>query len=167
MESAGDHKMNDEPKITVDADGDALADAAEVTDLASFDVCERRIRGAKQEGAGDADAFERLGENTRLKSCDVSGDVGEFRHEYQCAACVDRGATRFSAHKSEKNGVVDETGGTDPGGDRKESARNCAFDRAQGGGIDEIDVVDADAGDGGDDLAGGVDENAGISLAAG
>jgi hypothetical protein len=36
VETAGDHQVEDEPDVVVHADGDALADAAELADFVAF-----------------------------------------------------------------------------------------------------------------------------------
>ena len=54
-------------RSAVDADGDALADAAEGADGFAFDGGERRVDGAEQEDAGEADALERLAEDAGLE----------------------------------------------------------------------------------------------------
>ena len=80
VKAAGDHEMNHEPEITVDTDGDALADAAEGTDGFSLDRGNRRIDGAEDKDAGKAHVFECCAKDARLEGGDVGGDVGEFRH---------------------------------------------------------------------------------------
>ena len=80
MEAAGDHEVEDEPEVALDADGDALADSAEGCDGAAFSGGEWRIDGAEEEDGGETNRKERLAEDARLKCVDVGGDVGEFRH---------------------------------------------------------------------------------------
>ena len=80
METAGDHQVQNEPEVAFDADGDALADAAECLDGAAFDACERRVDSAQQKDAGHANALKRLAEDARFERGDVGGDVGQLRH---------------------------------------------------------------------------------------
>ena len=54
MKAAGDHQVEHEPEIVVEADGDAFADAAQAGHFAALDGAERRIDSAQQERAGDA-----------------------------------------------------------------------------------------------------------------
>jgi hypothetical protein len=92
VETAGDHEMENQPEVAFDADGDALADAAEGEDGLAFDAGKGRIDGAEEEDGAQAYAVEGLRKNKGLESGDVGGDVGEFRHEYQSAARAGGGA---------------------------------------------------------------------------
>ena len=95
MQTAGDHEMKNEPKVSFEADGDALADASNFADRPPFDGCDGRVDGAQEKDAGDAHVLERLAKDARLKRGDVGGDVGQFRHCYQIAAKVLASATIF------------------------------------------------------------------------
>ena len=66
METAGDHEVEDQPKIAFEADGDALAYAAQAANLFVVRGGERRVDGAEKERARQADALERLAHNARL-----------------------------------------------------------------------------------------------------
>ncbi len=46
-------------------------------------ACERRVDGAEEEYARDANALERLAEDAGFEGGDVGGDVGQFRHWFQ------------------------------------------------------------------------------------
>ena len=80
--------MDDEPETAVwthirsgvDPDGDALSDAAELTDRVAFDSGDRRVGGAQDEDTPQADTLELCPKNARLKRSEIRGDVGEFRH---------------------------------------------------------------------------------------
>jgi hypothetical protein len=85
-QAAGNHQVNDEPKIILNSDRDPLADAPDSSDDATFDAGERGGDGAKQKRTCDPDLLDRLSEDSRFDRPDVSGDVGEFRHSYQIAA---------------------------------------------------------------------------------
>jgi len=55
-----------QPEVAIDADGDALADAAQFVHGAILEFLERRVDGSKEKGAGEADTFERLAEDARF-----------------------------------------------------------------------------------------------------
>ena len=80
VQAAGDHQVQDEPEIAFQADGDALADAAEFANDAALGIGEWRKRGAKKKGGGDSNAHERLREDAGFECGEVSGNVGQFGH---------------------------------------------------------------------------------------
>ena len=80
MQTAGNHQVQDEPEIVVEADGDAFADAAQGAHFFAVDRGERRFDGAQQKWAGEAHALERLAQDARFERFDVDGDVGELGH---------------------------------------------------------------------------------------
>ncbi len=82
--------MKNEPEVAFHADGDAFADAAEFADGVAFGFGERRLGGAEQKRAREADALERLAEDARLQGGEVGGDVGEFRHAVRLQGCMGR-----------------------------------------------------------------------------
>ncbi len=75
VEAAGDHEMEDEPVAVVEADGNALSDTAKFCDGVAFDTGDRRLRGAKEEGAGDSDLLEGLADKALFECADVCRDV--------------------------------------------------------------------------------------------
>jgi len=56
VQTAGDHEVQDEPMAVVEFDGDAFANAAQGKHDMAFELFERRLDGAQEEGAGYADA---------------------------------------------------------------------------------------------------------------
>ena len=80
VQPAGDHEMQHQPQIAIEADGDALADSAQFAHDATFDRGERRIGGAQQEDVRYANALERLADDARFERAEVSGNVGKLRH---------------------------------------------------------------------------------------
>ena len=86
MQPAGDHEVQNEPEIAFDADGDSLSDSAQFANCAALCERERRLRGAKQKEACEADAFEALADDARFECADVRRDVRKLRHAYQDAA---------------------------------------------------------------------------------
>src|SRR5215469_8326977 len=82
VETTGDHEMEDEPDVVVEADRDTLADAAKLADSVAFDAGDRRSYRAKDECAGDADVLEGLADDALFEGGDVGGDVGQFGHRW-------------------------------------------------------------------------------------
>ena len=80
MQAAGDHQMQNEPKIAIEADGDAFADSAQLADAFAFGGANGWIDGTKEEWTRDADLFERLAEDAFFERFDVDDDVGELGH---------------------------------------------------------------------------------------
>ena len=95
MQAARDHQMQNEPEVAFEADGDALADAAEFTDDAAVGVGEWWKGGAKKKRSGDSNAHERLRKDARFECGEVGGDVGEFGHAYKIAGVTRDFATRL------------------------------------------------------------------------
>jgi hypothetical protein len=63
VEAAGDHEVQDEEEVVLEAEDDAFADAAEGADGLAFDGGDAGIGRAEEERAGDAEVFERLAED--------------------------------------------------------------------------------------------------------
>ncbi len=82
MQAARDHQMQDEPKVVLEADANALSEPTQTQDLFSDGAVERRGRGAQEKRTHDPDGFERLAENAPLKRFDVNDDVGQFGHAW-------------------------------------------------------------------------------------
>ena len=81
VQTAGDHEMQDQPKVAVEADGDALADAAQSavtmrpsTAAMGGSTVRRRKRSC------EANALERLAQDAGFERGDIGGDVGQFGH---------------------------------------------------------------------------------------
>ena len=80
VKPTGNHQVKDQPVVVRDADGKALADAAQILHrfpLHSFEWGERR---AQQKGACQANPFEFLSQNPLLESLQVHRDVRQLGH---------------------------------------------------------------------------------------
>jgi len=82
VQPAGNHQVKHQPKIILDANRNAFADAAQLADHAAFHVGKRRISGSQQEGALQAHVLDGLTDYSWLQGADVGGDVGQFWHGY-------------------------------------------------------------------------------------
>ena len=89
VEAAGNHEVQDEPDVVFEAEGDALADAAQAGDALAFGFADGRVDGAEEEEPVDTDGQERLAEHPGLKGGEVGHDVGEFRHGTRLRLCGD------------------------------------------------------------------------------
>jgi hypothetical protein len=80
MQAAGNHQVQDEPEVAIDADGNPLADPAQGDDGAAFNTGKRRVNGAQQKHARQPHPLQRLTENARFDRRDVSGNVRQLWH---------------------------------------------------------------------------------------
>jgi hypothetical protein len=80
VEPPGDHQVQDQPEIFLQADGKALPHAPELLHGFALDSLQGRLRRAEQEGAHNPHAFQPLVENARLQGFEVNGNVRKFRH---------------------------------------------------------------------------------------
>jgi hypothetical protein len=81
VQAAGDHQVDDQPDVVVEADRDALAEPRERCHRRAFDRFQRRRDRAQQERIRDAHAFEPPPADVTIERLDVDGDVRKFGHE--------------------------------------------------------------------------------------
>ena len=79
-EAAGDHQVEDQKQIAFQTPHDPFAEAAEVDHPPARRRCDRRIDGAQQKGAGEADGLQRLSHDARPQGLDVDHDVRKLGH---------------------------------------------------------------------------------------
>ena len=80
MQAAGDHQVQHQPEVAIQADGDALSHSPQFANGSSRGFRERRRRGSKKKRAGQPDAFKRQPHHARFERCNVSRDVRQFGH---------------------------------------------------------------------------------------
>jgi hypothetical protein len=80
MQAAGDHQVQHQPEVAIQADGDALSHSPQFAHSSSRGFRERRRRGSKKKRAGQPDAFERQPHHARFERRNVSRDVRQFGH---------------------------------------------------------------------------------------
>jgi len=80
VKSPGDHEVDDDPGIAVEAECDSLAKAADFSDGLAFNEIERRIERANQEGVTHPNPIQLLADNVALQRLRVDRDIGEFGH---------------------------------------------------------------------------------------
>ena len=80
VQAAGDHQVQREPEVALDADRDALTDAANLFHAAAFQGGRRRRGGAQQERPAYRDALEAAAEDALAEGLHVNGDVRQFGH---------------------------------------------------------------------------------------
>ena len=80
MKPAGDHKMQNEPKVFFEADADTFAQPAQIDNRSAFNAGDRGHCRAQQKGRRDAHAFKGRILNSLLERLDVNDDVRQFRH---------------------------------------------------------------------------------------
>ena len=76
MQASGDHQVQDQPEVTFQADGDALAKPAQLPDDTAFGGADGRFDGAQKEWCREADTLQRLTENPFFQRFNVDRDVG-------------------------------------------------------------------------------------------
>ena len=84
VQAAVDHEVQDEPEVAVQAERDALAEAAQAADVPAVRRGERRVHGAQEERAGQTHALERPIQDAPFQRLEVERDVGQLRHGANC-----------------------------------------------------------------------------------
>src|SRR5262249_40059730 len=79
VKPARDHEVQDEKKVVLEPDHDALAQSTQREDAPPRGRGERRIDGAEEERGGEAGALGTGGGGTRPQRLHVDGDVGGIR----------------------------------------------------------------------------------------
>ncbi len=77
---ASDHEMQNEEKLTLERDDDALADSPDADDFPSLGGCDRRRHAAQHEGIHEPHALERPPDEAAFQMLDIDDDVGQLRH---------------------------------------------------------------------------------------
>ena len=77
---AGDHQMDDQKQIRIEAQHDALAETTDAPNGLTGNGVDRRGDRTKHEGAAQSDAFENAAGDLRRQGFDVDHDVWKFRH---------------------------------------------------------------------------------------
>jgi hypothetical protein len=85
MQAPGDHQVQHQPELVLEADGDALAEPPQLVDLLALDASDRRVGGAQQERMADPHARQLPAEDARLQGLDIDRDVRQFGHAGQHA----------------------------------------------------------------------------------
>jgi hypothetical protein len=80
MKPTGDHQMKYQPQIVVETDGDAFANAPQLTDGVALHTLERRLHRAQEKRTCQPDAFEWLTDNALLQRTYVGNDIWQLRH---------------------------------------------------------------------------------------
>jgi hypothetical protein len=80
MKPAGDHQVEDEPKIVFQPNSDALADATQLEHLLAFHAADGRLRCPQKREPVNLHACEALAEKPFFQRLKVDRDVGQLRH---------------------------------------------------------------------------------------
>ena len=80
MKAAGDHEMEDEPEIALEADTDAFPQSAKAHDSLAESGVKRRTRSTQEKRADDADGLKSLTEDALFECFEVNDDVWQLRH---------------------------------------------------------------------------------------
>ncbi len=80
VQPAGDHQMEHDEQLVVEADDDALAEARQPAHGPATKGGDRRVDGAQHEGVSEPDILQRPTRQAALQRLDIGGDVGQFGH---------------------------------------------------------------------------------------
>jgi hypothetical protein len=76
VQPAGNHQVKNQPKIILDANCNALAQAPQFADNVTFHDRKRRSRGSQEKGACQPYPLEWLTDNAWLECVDIGGNIG-------------------------------------------------------------------------------------------
>jgi hypothetical protein len=110
VQPPGDHEVKHQPRFAVQADGDALAEAAQFHDPLAFDRREGRVEAAEQEWTVDANAFQGPTLNATLQGLDVQGNVGQLGHGSRAAVVGSREALLSTSSATLANAAIPSAG---------------------------------------------------------
>src|SRR5450432_2460586 len=88
VQAAGDHQMEDEPAIVVEAEGDTLAHTAQAGHGAPLNRFDGRVGGAQERRPANLSILEHVAEDALRKRFHVNDDVRKFRHTYYLVASL-------------------------------------------------------------------------------
>ena len=80
VQTSRNHQMQNEPQVSFKTNCNALSDAPQFAHLAPFNTRKRRFHRAQQKWARQANMLNRLADNARFESGNISGDVWKFWH---------------------------------------------------------------------------------------
>ncbi len=83
MQASGNHQMQHEPKLSFEADGDALADPAHLPSGPALHLGEGGAGGAQKKRARQPNAFEGPAHDPLFQRFHVHDDVRQFGHPSQ------------------------------------------------------------------------------------
>jgi hypothetical protein len=66
VQATGDHEVQHQPDVVIEANGDALANASQLYDSVAVRRRGRSVRGSQEKWTADFDALQRAAENARL-----------------------------------------------------------------------------------------------------
>jgi hypothetical protein len=80
MQPAGNHQMNHQPVIVLEAERDAFPNPFQLHYPLAFQRGDRRKRGPQHEHVRDEDAFENTSHDPTLERLQINRDVRQLRH---------------------------------------------------------------------------------------
>jgi hypothetical protein len=80
VKASGDHEVEHEIEVPLQADDDSLPSAAQRGDDLTFDFGNGRGDASEQKGSADSHTLQSLVKQPRLQRLEVDLNVGELRH---------------------------------------------------------------------------------------
>jgi hypothetical protein len=80
MQAAGNHQMEHQPQVAIQANRDSLADPAQFAHGSTLCIRDGRHYGADKKRACEPNPLDRLAHDSCIESGDVGGDIRQFRH---------------------------------------------------------------------------------------
>src|SRR5262249_9412645 len=80
FEPAGNHQVEHQEQVAVEAEHDSLTQAAQPEDAAALEFARRRFDGSDDEGVPQAEAIETRPRGARDERLEVGSDVRQLRH---------------------------------------------------------------------------------------
>jgi hypothetical protein len=80
MQPAGDHQVQNQPQISLEAEADPFAKPPQLDNLFAFYTGQRRYGRPQKKRTCKTDAFENTALDSFLESLDINNDVRQLRH---------------------------------------------------------------------------------------
>src|SRR5581483_3000113 len=82
MQTPGNHQVQHQPQIALQADANPLADPPQADDFLSLDAGDWGYCRAQQMRRGDQDLLQGVSDNALLQRFDIDNDVRQLRHNF-------------------------------------------------------------------------------------
>src|SRR4030081_2210992 len=86
VKASGNHQVKDQPEIVVEAEGDALAHAAQRSHFVALNRIDRRIGGAEKRWTANLKIFQNMADHALLQRFHVNDNVWKFWHGFMPSA---------------------------------------------------------------------------------
>ena len=80
MQTAGNHQVQHEPQVVVEANGDPFAQPAQLAHGPALEGLHSRVKGSHQERTVEPYPLECLPQDPRAQGLEINRDVGQLGH---------------------------------------------------------------------------------------